>query len=181
MLSSKQLLASLAAFATSSQALYFNLDPFIASDVRVPSESHYISFTVSNPEAVFEQGGPYPRNCSISWTTSPPPTCWTPCQSDSLSPSYFTRVSPDTYPGDSASKFILEIEEYFVYKNSAKYNVTVAVEETPTTNTTGPLYRCSRGGQSTICGYWGQPMGWNTSELTATYSVAPRDGVCGEA
>ena len=62
--------------AATTNALYFQFSPFVAGDIRVPSESHYISFTVSNPEAVFEQGGPNPSNCSISWSGCDVPTCW---------------------------------------------------------------------------------------------------------
>ncbi|KAI5364666.1 hypothetical protein Slin15195_G042050 [Septoria linicola] len=165
----KTTLTTLATLASSAQALYFHLEPFSVSDVRIPSESHSISFTINNPTAVFEQGGSSFRNCSIAWTGCNVPTCWTSCQSDGLGPSYYARVEPESYNG--AYDFSLEVEEYFVYRNSGRYNATIPVAE----GSGG--YRCSRGGQSTVCGYWGEPAGVN-SNLTATYSVGPRDNVC---
>lgn len=78
-----KLIASVAFLVSVSQALYFHLEPFSVSDVRIPSESHSISFTISNPDAVFEQGGTYPRNCSIAWSVNTTPfSC--PTDSDKL-------------------------------------------------------------------------------------------------
>lgn len=60
------LLASLALTA-SAAVPYLHIEPLTVSDIRVPSESHVVSFTVSNPGAVFEQGGSSSFEFKLSW------------------------------------------------------------------------------------------------------------------
>lgn len=59
-------IASLA-LTTSAAVPYLRIDSLKVTDVRVPSESHAISFTVCNPGAVYEQGGNSPYDVNISW------------------------------------------------------------------------------------------------------------------
>ncbi|CAK1358827.1 unnamed protein product [Cercospora beticola] len=184
--------------ATSTQALYFRLIPFTTTSTSSTTESHTVTFTINNPDAVFEQGGSYPRTCNITWcvsSTSNPhpiprlassqpnpsllvnrtgctsPTCWTSCDDDGLSPAYYARVLPSSTSNNkfSPEAFTLEVEEYYVYRNSARNNATIYISEGENE------YGCSRGeGQSTTCGF----AEGTTSDLTATYSVPSRDNVC---
>jgi len=164
MLSLTTVLALLTATATAAPATFFSLTNFVASDYRVPSRSHAVSFTVSNPNAVFEQGGNAPRNCSISWGNGAPPTCLTTCSGDGYP--YFTRITPGTYNG--AYDFSLDVLEYYVYRNSALNNATLPVKQ----GTAG--YACSRGGQSTVCTYQGTP-GANVTFSTTYGGTQPSD------
>lgn len=63
-----KLLMGLACLAPATNGLYFLLDPFTATDILLPSQSHSIEFTVCNAAAVSEQGGNGSANCSISWS-----------------------------------------------------------------------------------------------------------------
>ncbi|KAK4609235.1 hypothetical protein CLAFUW4_14780 [Fulvia fulva] len=139
--------------ATSANALYFHFSPFVTTDIRIPSESHAISFTISNPTANFEQGGSAPRNCSISWSGSEVPTCWKECEGDGWP--HFARVTPKSW--SSAGDFELDVQRYHVYRAPSVFNVTgVPIVE-------GALngYACSRGGQSTVCTFQNTEQGFN--------------------
>ncbi|KAF7187709.1 hypothetical protein HII31_11048 [Pseudocercospora fuligena] len=166
---SSNILTALATLATTTNALYFHLSPFVATDIRIPSESHALSFTISNPDAVFEQGGSAPRNCSITWSgeNSSPPTCFTEC-SDAGYP-YFARICPGSY--NYAGDFSLEILEYYIYKNSALNNATLTLKEGE------DGYACSRGGQSTVCTFQNDGYGVDTG-LETRYSVMYPENVC---
>ncbi|KAF2214245.1 hypothetical protein CERZMDRAFT_95522 [Cercospora zeae-maydis SCOH1-5] len=148
--------------ATSSQALYFRLSPFTSTSIYSPTESHTITFTINNPDAVFEQGGSYPRTCNI--------TC-----PDGMSPSYYARAIPSSASNNNNNKFSSEaftlyVEEYYVYRNSARNNATIDVLEGQN------AYGCLKGedGQRTTCGF----VDGTNSNLTAVYSVPGRDNVC---
>ncbi|GIZ38766.1 hypothetical protein CKM354_000217000 [Cercospora kikuchii] len=157
--------------ATSTQALYFRLSPFTTTSTYSPTESHTVTFTINNPDAVFEQGGSYARTCNITWTGCTPPPCWTSCNDDGLSPAYYARVLPSSSSNNkfSPEAFTLEVEEYYVYRSSARNNATIYISE----GENG--YACSRAEeQSTTCGF----AEGTTSDLTATYSVPSRDNVC---
>ncbi|KAF2160272.1 hypothetical protein M409DRAFT_60173 [Zasmidium cellare ATCC 36951] len=158
------LLASLA--ATTTNALYFHLTDFRASDVRIPSESHALAFTISNPDAVFEQGGNNPANCTISWTTTPP-TCWTPCATTDSGWGYYALLT--SYSG--AYNFTLQIQEYFAYRNSVLNNVSIPVVEG------SGEWDCSRGGQSTQCNFRNAESSYDTGFETY-YGVQKAGPIC---
>ncbi|EME38696.1 hypothetical protein DOTSEDRAFT_75447 [Dothistroma septosporum NZE10] len=152
---SSLLLTALTA-AASTNALYFQFSPFVAGDYRLPSDSHLISFTVSNPTADFAEGGPAPRNISIAWNGTDIPTCWT--ISDGSGYPYFARVTPDSYK--SAEEFQLDVQEYHIYQAPEVFNVTaVPIVEG------GGLggYTCSQGGQSTVCTFQNEAKGFNVT------------------
>ncbi|KAK4495300.1 hypothetical protein PRZ48_013630 [Zasmidium cellare] len=151
-------LALLASLATTTNALYFHLTSFRASDIRIPSESHAVSFTISNPDAVTEQGGNTPANCSISWTTPTPPTCYTPCVATDSGWGYYALLSP-TYAG--AYNFTLRIQEYFAYRNSVLNTVSIPVVEG------SAEWGCSRGGQSIQCNFRNEESRYDTEFETA--------------
>lgn len=60
------IMASLA-LTTSAALPYLHIESLSVSDIRVPSESHAVSFTVSNPGAVYEQGRSDPYDVKIAW------------------------------------------------------------------------------------------------------------------
>ena len=124
--------------ATAANALYFQLDDFKATDVRIPSKSHSVSFTVSAPENVYEQGGSAPADCTVEWTDEAP-SCWQPCGETG----YYTRISPDSYA--FAGDFSVDVWQSYVYELGNHNNATVSVSEGKDS------FACSRGGQTTIC------------------------------
>ncbi|EME86784.1 uncharacterized protein MYCFIDRAFT_182071 [Pseudocercospora fijiensis CIRAD86] len=138
--SSSKLLALLLAPSTTAAALYFHLSPFHTTTTPT---THALNFTISNPNAVYEQGGSASRHCNLTWSTTPP-TCLTEC-SDSGYP-YFFRIRPDSYK--HAGEFELEVLEYYVYKNSVINNATISLREGE------EGYGCVRGGEgSVVCGF----------------------------
>jgi hypothetical protein len=46
---------------------HLRVSNLVVSDISAPAESHQLSFTVSTPDAVYEQGYSDPYNVSISW------------------------------------------------------------------------------------------------------------------
>lgn len=132
-------LAIAATLATATNALYFQLEPFRATDIRIPSESHSVSFTVSAPENVYEQGGSQPANCTIQWTEDAP-TCFQPCGDNT---GYYARITPDSYA--FAGDFSVDIWQSYVYEIGNHNNATLTLSEGNNN------FSCSRGGQSTIC------------------------------
>jgi hypothetical protein len=107
------LLLPLLTLTTTAHALYYHLEPFSATDIRIPSAEHYISFTVSNPEAVYEQGGNAKQNCTISWTgdAASPPECFSLCYGSGYS--YYTRVVKGSYVGAYNFDLVSYIFDFF--------------------------------------------------------------------
>ena len=71
---------ALAALRTSAlsiraPATFFHITDLTASDFHSPDlpESHCVNFTVSNPNAVYEQGGNAPSICRVKWYAAPNP------------------------------------------------------------------------------------------------------------
>ena len=58
------LFAAVAALSATAHGLFFDLDPFTASD---NGQSHSIQFRVCDPNAAVEQGGSESAPCGISW------------------------------------------------------------------------------------------------------------------
>ncbi|KAM0720321.1 hypothetical protein Q7P37_004457 [Cladosporium fusiforme] len=125
--------------AAAANALHFQLSPFRAQDIRIPSESHSVSFTVSAPENVYEQGGSDPADCTLAWSDKVP-TCFQRCGDNS---GYYARVTPGSY--EFAGNFSVDIWQAYVYEIGNHNNATVVLEEGEES------FGCSRGGQSTIC------------------------------
>lgn len=61
--------SSAAALSTRAPATFFRISSLEASDFAYPQypESHRVNFTVSNPNAVYEQGGNMPSICMVEW------------------------------------------------------------------------------------------------------------------
>ncbi|KAF1819120.1 uncharacterized protein K489DRAFT_384019 [Dissoconium aciculare CBS 342.82] len=141
-----------------TDALYFRLNPLIASLTTIPtsdpptygdatrpspaspSERYYdVTFTVSNPDAVWEQGGRGEVYCDVYWQApSPPPSCWQPCSSsppssssssdpNSLTGAYFARISPGGFV--SVGDFALDIWQGYIYEIGNHNNATVVLKE----------------------------------------------------
>ncbi|EGP89255.1 unnamed protein product [Zymoseptoria tritici ST99CH_1A5] len=132
-LSFAALLSSVA--LTHAAVPYLHVVDLGVTDIRSPSESHSISYTVSTPNAVYEQGYADPYDVSISWNGCDPPTCWTPAGN------FYNRVTPGSYKG--ANDFQLDVYKYWFYRSPSLFNVTLNVVEGTTTG-----YGCEESGPS---------------------------------
>ncbi|CZT20667.1 uncharacterized protein RCC_06525 [Ramularia collo-cygni] len=121
------IMASLA-MTTSAAVPYLHIENLSVADIRVPSESHSVKFVVSNPGAVYEQGGQLPYPVEIA--------CY-----------------------KSAEDFKLEVNKYYIYKNSVLNNSTITVLED------NGGYYCSTGAQSTRCDLPG------SDGINSTYAI----------
>lgn len=126
--------------AATTAALNFQITPFRATDTRIPSASHSVTFTVSAPANVYEQGGSSPAECTLSWTDEAVPSCFQSCGDNT---GYYARVTPDTY--QFAGNFSVDIWQSYVYEIGNHNNATLQLVEGE------GGFGCSRGGQSTIC------------------------------
>jgi len=54
-----------ASLTTAASGLFFDLDPFAASDI---GQSHNIKFDICDPDAVQEQGSSTTAHCNFSWS-----------------------------------------------------------------------------------------------------------------
>ncbi|CAK4034583.1 Hypothetical predicted protein [Lecanosticta acicola] len=142
------LLALLPVLASALPATYFNIFGLNACDEHIPETQHFISFQVSNPNAVYEQGGNEVANCSIKWNTSAP-LCWTSCSTNGY-PVWYTHLTPNYNPSNGYyyGNFSLDIAEYYVYSAPVLNNVSVIAEVGLEGHT------CSNGAQSSECGIW---------------------------
>ncbi|EGP89248.1 unnamed protein product [Zymoseptoria tritici ST99CH_1A5] len=126
---------------TTAQAPPFHIENFAAQDIRIPSESHNVSFTVKHLGAAPQQGGDAPFDLSIAWEGCDPP----PCYINSEGTGWYTRIVPGSYKG--ATDFTLEIVKHNIYKAATTWTARIPYVE----GSAG--YDCSRGGQSTLCGF----------------------------
>ncbi|QIW96602.1 hypothetical protein AMS68_002120 [Peltaster fructicola] len=131
-------LAALFNAASITNALYFSISSLTANDIFQPVESHNITFTVSDPTAVFEQGGSGAADCAVAWMACDIPSCWKKCSANA----YYTRITSETYKG--ADNFSLDIWQEFVYELANHNNATISITEEG-------AYTCTRDERSTVC------------------------------
>ncbi|KAF2216032.1 hypothetical protein CERZMDRAFT_82087 [Cercospora zeae-maydis SCOH1-5] len=98
-ISSTALLTFLSITSSSAQQ-DFQIFPFQAEDIHVPSESHSVKFNISRPGAVPQQGGDGTHTCEIAWNGCDPPTCYQSCTPVFAlgyhNSQYWARVTPES-------------------------------------------------------------------------------------
>lgn len=74
------LLTTFISSSLAAPATFFTITGLDVYDQHRPTTSHLISFSISNPNAVYEQGGSDVANCTLEWYVVLPKTLTSPCE-----------------------------------------------------------------------------------------------------
>ncbi|PPJ52392.1 hypothetical protein CBER1_09784 [Cercospora berteroae] len=175
-------LVTFLSITSSSAQQLFQIFPFQAQDISIPTESHSVKFNISRPGAVPQQGGDGTHTCEIAWNGCDAPTCYQLCTSvfelGYHNSDYWARVTPGSEK-KKAGDLSIDILEYYSYRNSVVQNATFAIKDGET-----PGYACETGEGRKSCALNNEEIPVQTEVEVSGYGIYPVSSVvevCGES